>query len=116
LKHLGAVKIDGRTPEKDRRYAIAAFLGDANTRVFIGNIQAAGTGLTLIGPQFPCSDAFFVESDYVPGNNLQAAARIHRLGQRDGVLARVFFARKTIDDRVQSILARKQNELAQIFN
>ena len=108
-------KIDGRTSPKDRKVAVETFLNDNRCRVFIGNILAAGTGLTLIGPNCECSDCFFVESSYTPGDNLQAASRIHRLGQQDGVLARVFTARRTIDDRIQSIIARKTNELAEIF-
>ncbi len=109
------VKIDGRSPPKDRKSAVETFLNDDRCRVFIGNIVAAGTGLTLIGPKCECSDCFFVESSYTPGDNLQAAARIHRLGQQDGVLARVFTARRTIDDRIQAIITRKTNELAEIF-
>jgi SWI/SNF-related matrix-associated actin-dependent regulator 1 of chromatin subfamily A len=109
------VKIDGRSAPKDRKAAVETFLNNDRCRVFIGNIVAAGTGLTLIGPKCNCSDCFFVESSYTPGENLQAAARIHRLGQQDGVLARVFTARRTIDDRIQAIIARKTNELAEIF-
>jgi SWI/SNF-related matrix-associated actin-dependent regulator 1 of chromatin subfamily A len=109
------VKIDGRTPPANRKVAVETFLNDDKCRVFIGNIVAAGTGLTLIGPKCECSDCFFVESSYTPGENLQAAARIHRLGQQDGVLARVFKARHTIDDHIQAIIARKTNELAEIF-
>lgn len=116
LGEFRPIKIDGRTAAKDRKAAVETFLSDDKCRVFIGNITAAGTGLTLIGPTCQCSDCFFVESSYTPGDNLQAAARIHRLGQQDGVLARVFTARRTIDDRIQAILARKSNELAEIFS
>jgi SWI/SNF-related matrix-associated actin-dependent regulator 1 of chromatin subfamily A len=118
MKFMGEyspVKIDGRDSSAKRKAAVETFLNDDRCRVFIGNIVAAGTGLTLIGPKCNCSDCFFVESSYTPGENLQAAARIHRLGQQDGVLARVFTARRTIDDRIQAIIARKTNELAEVF-
>lgn len=110
------VVIDGRTAGAARKAAVDHFLNEPKARIFIGNIVAAGTGLTLIGPNCDCSDAFFVESSYTPGNNLQAAARIHRLGQKDGVLARVFTAAGTIDDRIQSIITRKSKDLAAIFD
>jgi len=116
LAAFNPVKIDGRSSQLDRRFAIDSFLNKSSCRVFVGNIVAAGTGLTLIGPRCECSDAFFVESSYTPGDNLQAAARIHRLGQKDGVLARVFTARRTIDDRIQSIISRKSKELAELFS
>ncbi len=118
MKFMGEyspVKIDGRDSAEKRKKSVETFLNDNRCRVFIGNIVAAGTGLTLIGPKCECSDCFFVESSYTPGDNLQAAARIHRLGQQDGVLARVFTARRTIDDRIQAIITRKTNELAEIF-
>lgn len=115
LADWGPVKIDGRDSQTDRAIAVEKFLTDPRNRVFVGNISAAGTGLTLIGDKFPCRDVFFVEASYTPGMNLQSACRVHRLGQRDGVLARFFMADGTIDDRVQEILARKTNELAQLF-
>ena len=116
LAAFNPVKIDGRSSPMDRRFAVDSFLNKSSCRVFVGNIVAAGTGLTLIGPRCECSDVFFVESSYTPGENLQAAARVHRLGQKDGVLARVFTARRTIDDRIQSIIARKSKELAELFS
>lgn len=116
LEAFSPVKIDGRSSIADRRFAVDAFLNKSSVRVFVGNITAAGTGLTLIGPRCECSDAFFVESSYTPGDNQQAGARIHRLGQKDGVLCRVFTARRTIDDRIQSIITRKTNELTELFS
>lgn len=114
LGEFNPVKIDGRDSPGKRKQAVDRFLHDGRVRVFVGNIIAAGTGLTLIGPECDCSDCFFVETS-TPGDNMQAAARIHRLGQNDGVLARVFTARRTIDDRIQAIITRKTNELAEIF-
>lgn len=116
LAAFNPVVIDGRTTLKAREAAVDAFLNDSKTRIFIGNVVAAGAGLTLIGPKCECSDTFFVETSYVPGDNAQAAARIHRLGQKDGVLARVFCATGTIDDRIQKIIARKSKDIAEIFD
>jgi SNF2 family DNA or RNA helicase len=84
--------------------------------MFIGNIQAAGTGLTLVGPQCLCSDVFFVEASYAVGDNVQAAARVHRIGQKAAVVARFLTAHGTIDDRIQDILARKAGDFAKLFN
>jgi SWI/SNF-related matrix-associated actin-dependent regulator 1 of chromatin subfamily A len=116
LADWSPVSIVGDTTEKERASAITKFLGDPRTRIFVGNIQAAGLGLTLVGPDCDCSDVFFVEASYSVGDNVQAAARVHRIGQSEAVVARFLTAHGTIDDRIQSILARKANDFATLFN
>lgn len=115
LAALSPVKIDGRDDMRSRQFAVQRFLENPSCRIFIGNIKAAGTGLTLVSDRFECSDAYFVEASYTPGENYQAACRIHRIGQRDAVLARMFVASKTMDERVMQILTRKTNDLAELF-
>jgi SWI/SNF-related matrix-associated actin-dependent regulator 1 of chromatin subfamily A len=110
-----AVVVGGSTPS-ERTAAINTFLHRPECRVFIGNIQAAGTALTLVGPGCACSDVFFAEASYSVGDNVQAACRVHRIGQRDAVVARFITARGTIDDRIQSILARKAADFNDLFN
>lgn len=106
----------GETVPAARTKAIDQFLTDPMCRVFIGNIQAAGTALTLVGPRCKCADVFFVEATYSPSDNYQAACRVHRIGQNDGVVARFLSAYGTIDDRIQEILARKASDFDQLFN
>jgi SWI/SNF-related matrix-associated actin-dependent regulator 1 of chromatin subfamily A len=113
--HKPAVVV-GETTTGLRTLEIDRFLSDENTRVFLGNIQAAGTALTLVGPRCRCSDVFFVEASYSVGDNVQAACRVHRIGQRDGVVARFLTAHGTIDDRIQDILSRKAADFDQLFN
>jgi SNF2 family DNA or RNA helicase len=115
LADFNPVKIDGRETSAGRGKAVDRFLHDATCRVFIGN-NAASTGLTLINEKNQCRDVFFVEASYTPANNLQFAARIHRIGQKDGVLARYMVATSTIDDRVMDIIARKTNEIAELLD
>jgi len=110
------VKVDGSTAPAERTKAINTFLTDSSCRLFIANIAAAGTGITLVGPTCHCSDVFFVEASYSVGDNVQAAARVHRIGQHDAVIARFLTAHGTIDDRIQDILARKARDFQQLFN
>jgi SWI/SNF-related matrix-associated actin-dependent regulator 1 of chromatin subfamily A len=116
LQNWSPVGIVGSSTPEERSNAVLAFLNAHSCRIFIGNIQAAGTGLTLVGPKCKCSDVFFVEASYSVGDNVQAAARVHRIGQREGVVARFLTAHGTIDDRIQSILARKAKDFEQLFN
>ena len=116
LQNYRPVKIDGSSSPGERTNAVTTFLSDHRCRMFIGNIQAAGTGLTLVGPTCLCSDVIFVEASYSVGDNVQAAARVHRIGQHDAVVARFLCAHGTIDDRIQQILARKAADFSQLFN
>ena len=116
LANWKPVVVTGMTTTMDRGKAVEAFLTDNRVRIFVGNIQAAGTALTLVGPTCKCSDVIFVEADYSVGNNVQAAARVHRIGQRDAVVARFLTAHGTIDSRIQAILARKAADFKALFD
>jgi SWI/SNF-related matrix-associated actin-dependent regulator 1 of chromatin subfamily A len=114
LTEYGVSRLDGRVNIAMRAHAIDDFLA-GRSRVFLGQIQAGGTGLTLTGGQLPCSDVVFAETSFSPGDNWQAACRIHRIGQHDAVLARFASAAGTYDDRIQDILARKARDFADLF-
>jgi len=119
VNHLGAYSpavLTGGSSAQERLAAIDQFLTDPRCRVFVGNIQAAGTAITLVGQHCRCSDVVFVESSWTPMDNAQAACRVHRIGQKDGVVARLLSASGTVDDLIQSLLARKAREFTQLFD
>ena len=49
-------------------------------------------------------------------DNAQAACRVHRIGQKDGVVARMLSASGTIDDLINGLLVRKAREFTQLFD
>jgi SNF2 family DNA or RNA helicase len=114
LAQYKPVTFDGRDNLAARRLAIHRFMS-GKARIFIGQIQAGGTGLTLVSKTSPCSDVVFAEASFSPADNFQAACRVHRIGQMDGVLVRHAAAAGTLDDRIQEILARKSRELTELF-
>jgi SNF2 family DNA or RNA helicase len=114
-EYLPAVLTGQNTP-REREQAVDKFLTDPKCRVFIGNIQAAGTAITLVGPKCRCSDVVFVESSWTPMDNAQAACRVHRIGQHDGVVARMLSAAGTVDDLINGLLVRKAREFTQLFD
>jgi SNF2 family DNA or RNA helicase len=118
-KHLAKfhpVRIDGRDSQTAREFAVHKFLNDPRCQVFLGNIKAAGEGITLLSEFVQPTDVFFVQNDFSPGRNAQAAARCHRIGQRNGVLVRNFIADGVwLDKRIQEIITRKENELAELI-
>jgi SWI/SNF-related matrix-associated actin-dependent regulator 1 of chromatin subfamily A len=112
LKQFGAVKLYGGTSQKDRQDAIDGFQNDAQTRVFVGQVQACGTAINLTA----ASDVVFVESSWVPSENSQAASRAHRIGTRSAVLVRFLALAGSVDELVQDALARKTAAINQVLN
>jgi len=116
LAEYSPAVLTGQSTPPERAIAVDKFLMDPKCRVFIGNIQAAGTALTLVGPKCKCSDVVFVESSWTPMDNAQAACRVHRIGQKDGVVARMLSAAGTVDDLISSLLARKARDFTDLFD
>jgi SNF2 family DNA or RNA helicase len=111
LAKFGAVTLYGGTPADKRQRHIDAFQNDPKCRVFIGNITAAGTGITLT----TAHEVAFVEASWVPADNAQAAMRCHRIGQTQPVRCRFFSCEGSVDEEVMRALRRKTAELAKIF-
>lgn len=107
---FGVVMITGDTPERDRVAAMEAFQTDPRCKVLIGNIKAAGTGLTMTAAN--TLDMF--ESDWSPGPNAQAIMRVHRLGQTRNVTARFIALARSIDAMVIRVVADKTAAIAAV--
>jgi SWI/SNF-related matrix-associated actin-dependent regulator 1 of chromatin subfamily A len=105
-----AVLVNGDTPENQRQAAVKAFQEDERCRVFIGNIKAAGTGLTLTAS----SDIDILESDWSPAGNAQAIMRVHRIGQTRNVSARFPTLANSIDVVVNRVVAEKTASIAML--
>lgn len=108
--NIYAVLVNGRTPEKERIAAVKAFQNDPRCQVFIGNIRAAGTGITLTA----ACEIDMLESDWSPAGNAQAIMRIHRIGQSRTVRGRFITLAKSFDEIVNRIVAQKTGAIAQI--
>jgi SWI/SNF-related matrix-associated actin-dependent regulator of chromatin subfamily A-like protein 1 len=110
LDRFGVSLVYGPTPAKQRQGLIDAFQTGPN-RVFIGNVQAAGTGINLTA----ASELAFLEQTWVPSDNQQAAMRCHRIGQTQPVRVRVFSLADSSDEQVQAALVRKARELSKVL-
>ena len=90
---------------KDRDNEIHRFQYDDNCRVFVGQIAAAGLGITLTA----ASTMVFFSLDYSMANFEQAKARIHRAGQKENCHYIYLVCRGTVDRKVLQALRHKQN-------
>ena len=70
-------RLDGSVRGEERFLAVRNFSEDEQTFVFLLSTRAGGQGLNLVG----ADTVVFVDSDFNPQNDLQAAARAHRIGQ-----------------------------------
>ena len=110
-KHrIQSVKIDGACSAQQRDAAVLAFQTDPLVRVFIGNIKAAGVGLTLTAG-FRID---MLEWSWAPADNAQALMRVHRIGQTREVQARFISLYNSVDERVSAAVARKTAAIALI--
>lgn len=104
-------RIDGSTNAKSRDDQVQEFQHNKDCRVFLGNLQAAGTGLTLTA----ACDMVFAEYSWVPAENQQAAMRIHRIGQKNSVLIRYACVAGSLDERIADVVRRKSADIKQVF-
>lgn len=103
LHHYGAVAITGATSLATRTAHINAFQTDPYVRVLVGQLQAAGTAVTLTA----ANQVLFAESSWVPAEMEQAAKRCHRYGQQRPVFARVSALSDSIDELIAATLTLK---------
>lgn len=112
LRKFGPVVLYGGTDPEKRQKNIDRFQNNKKCRVFIGNIHAAGTAITLTA----ADQVVFIELDWVPGNNAQAIMRCHRIGQLNKVFVRFLLLDGTLDAKIGFILKRKIADLAKVFD
>lgn len=98
-----SVRVDGSTKLKDRHRAKEAFQ-NGKPRLFLGNIEAAGKGLTLTA----ASTVAFVEMGWTPGEHVQAEDRPHRIGQLNTVDVVYLIAKGTIEERICRLIQSKK--------
>jgi SWI/SNF-related matrix-associated actin-dependent regulator of chromatin subfamily A-like protein 1 len=100
-----SVKIDGRDSQENRQKSVDLFQNNTNTKIFVGNIKAAGVGLTLT----KASHVIFAELDWVPANIYQAEDRCHRMGQKDIVFVYHYVLEGSFDETFIKVIVNKQN-------
>lgn len=114
LEKYGVAKISGKTPNAQRQKEVDRFTAHSDTtncRVFIGQILAAGEGITLT----TANQMIIVEPSWVPKDNLQAMLRIMRIGQNNPCLVRFAALAGSIDEAIMAVAQRKANMIAELL-
>ena len=99
---------------KDRQDAIDRFQKDGNCKIFIGQILAAGVGITLTA----ANAVVFIElGAWSPSDYEQAEDRIYRIGQKaDSVTAYYLIAPGTIEEDMAILLTEKYKTIKKVLD
>ena len=98
--------ISGSTPLNKRQQIIDSFDAAPAGSVLVAQIQSGGTGLNIQS----ASVVVLCEPQYKPSIENQAISRAYRMGQSRNVLVYRLLCKDTIDERIMSILERKQGD------
>ena len=88
---------------KDRAEQVKDFQENPDVKVFVGQLQTTGMGLTLTA----ASVAVFYSLDFSYANYEQSRARIHRIGQKEKCLYIHLVAKNTVDEKIMNALKHK---------
>ncbi|XP_057577505.1 chromodomain-helicase-DNA-binding protein 1-like isoform X2 [Hippopotamus amphibius kiboko] len=100
-------RVDGSVRGEERHLAIKNF-GQQPIFIFLLSTRAGGVGMNLTA----ADTVIFVDSDFNPQNDLQAAARAHRIGQNKSVKVIRLIGRDTVEE----IVCRKAASKLQLTN
>ena len=100
-KNIGYALIKGDV--KDRAEQVSAFQTDPDTKVFVGQLQTTGMGLTLTAG----SVCVYYSLDFSYANYQQSMARVRRIGQTKRGVYIHLVCKDTIDEKVMGALKQK---------
>ena len=99
-----AVYLDGSCSNSVRQQAVDSFQNDDKIKVFVGNLKAAGVGLTLTSAEVVIMN----DLSFVPAEHAQAEDRAYRYGQKSNVLVYYPLYENTIEGVIYDILNKKK--------
>jgi len=113
INHFGdkCVCVRGGMSDKQKQQSVDRFQEDNSCMVFVGQIKAAGVGLTLTKAEIVIMNSL----DWVPGNHEQAEDRAYRIGQSETVNIYYMLMDDTIDTLVWNILNEKKKVIGTIM-
>jgi len=112
LDNLKVATIMGKTPSKDRMDIVDAFQ-KGHIDVLICSTLAAKEGLTLT----KADTILFIEREWVPSDEEQAEARIHRIGQDSSNVHSVYLSCiNTVDEHFDRVVEQKRQVVKAVLD
>jgi SWI/SNF-related matrix-associated actin-dependent regulator 1 of chromatin subfamily A len=112
-EHFGkaAVKLDGSMSKHERQFSVDQFQENDKIKVFVGNIKAAGVGITLTSAEA----VIFNDLSFLPSDHAQSEDRAYRYGQKNNVLVYYPIFENTIEGIIYDILHNKKQVIATVM-
>jgi SWI/SNF-related matrix-associated actin-dependent regulator 1 of chromatin subfamily A len=106
-EHFGkqSVYLDGSCTKPQRQYAVDQFQENEKIKVFVGNLKAAGVGITLTAGEA----CIMNDLSFVPSDHSQAEDRAYRYGQKSNVSVYYPIFENTIEGIIYDMLTNKKN-------
>jgi SWI/SNF-related matrix-associated actin-dependent regulator 1 of chromatin subfamily A len=113
VEHFGksAVKVDGSCSKEQRQFAVDEFQTNPKIKIFVGNIKAAGVGITLTAAEV----VIFNDLSFLPSDHAQAEDRSYRYGQKNNVLVYYPIYENTIEAIIYDIVNEKKKVIATVM-
>ena len=107
LQHFGksAVRLDGQMSQKERQTSVDRFQNEEGVTIFVGNIKAAGVGITLTAAEAVVMN----DLSFLPSDHSQAEDRSYRYGQKNNVLVYYPIFDNTVEGIIYDILKKKKS-------
>ena len=106
-----SVTLDGRMNKDRRQENVDKFQNDDKIKVFIGNIKAAGVGITLTSAEIVIMN----DLSFVPADHSQGEDRAYRYGQKNSVLVYYPVFENTVEKIIYNILQKKKGIIDQVM-
>ena len=106
-----SVTLDGRMHKDKRQENVDRFQTDDKIKVFIGNIKAAGVGITLTAAEVVIMN----DLSFVPADHSQGEDRAYRYGQKNSVLVYYPVFENTVEKIIYNILQKKKGVIDQVM-
>ena len=90
---------------RNRGAIIQRFREDADCRVFVGSLKAAGLGIDLVS----ASVVIHYDRWWNASREDQATDRVHRIGQTRGVQVFKLITQGTLEEKIAAIIAKKRD-------
>jgi len=105
--------VDGSISGHRRQQEVDRFQTQPDCRVLLGQLRAAGIGLTLTAS----STVLFLEIGWTPAEHDQAEDRVCRIGQTSSKINAYYaIATSTIEEKILNLLSEKRQTISRVLD